>query len=212
MKNDQLSLFEHKLMEEVPKELPNLKNIIKIIPMLPAEYADEYQSLTIQYSFGESSFGKVIIGSTHKGVCYLAFEENKETALSELKKRYPKAHFINQANELQDKALAVFKNDGSELKKVTLHIKGTGFQLAVWNNLLNIPFGALTNYKHIAQKMGDNKLARPVGTSVGKNPVAYLIPCHRVVPLSGKVGGYRWGTERKKHIIQWERDQLDKYN
>lgn len=209
MATDQLSLFGDKPSNSISQKFPKLKNCIEIIQMAPEEYKNNFKSLTIQYTFGECIFGNVIVGSTSKGVCYLAFEENRETAFLDLKKRYPKANFIEQTNELHQKALAVFANKLGDLEKVQLHIKGTDFQLQVWHNLLEIPFGELANYRDIAEKIGGIELARPVGTAVGKNPVAYLIPCHRVVPLSGKVGGYRWGPKRKTRIIQWERSQLN---
>jgi AraC family transcriptional regulator of adaptative response/methylated-DNA-[protein]-cysteine methyltransferase len=98
----------------------------------------------------------------------------------------------------------IFANDWSEVSKIKLHLKGTDFQLKVWDALLKIPKGQLSSYGNIAHEIQNPKAARAVGTAIGSNPVAFLIPCHRVIQSSGEIGGYRWGNTRKTAIIGWE--------
>jgi AraC family transcriptional regulator of adaptative response/methylated-DNA-[protein]-cysteine methyltransferase len=105
---------------------------------------------------------------------------------------------------MQQNALFIFQNDWSKLPEIKLHLKGTDFQLKVWENLLKIPMGSLSTYGNLAEKIGNPNASRAVGTATGNNPVAYLIPCHRVIQSTGNLGGYRWGNTRKTAIIGWE--------
>ncbi len=98
----------------------------------------------------------------------------------------------------------MFRDDWSDLEKIKLHLKGTPFQIKVWNALLQIPMGSLKSYLEIANEIGDPHASRAVGTAIGNNPIAYLIPCHRVITSSGNLGGYHWGIDRKSAIIGWE--------
>jgi AraC family transcriptional regulator of adaptative response/methylated-DNA-[protein]-cysteine methyltransferase len=98
----------------------------------------------------------------------------------------------------------MFRDDWTDLDRIKLHLKGTAFQIKVWNALLRIPTGALKSYIEVARETGDPGASRAVGTAIGKNPVAYLIPCHRVITSSGNLGGYHWGIDRKSAIIGWE--------
>jgi AraC family transcriptional regulator of adaptative response/methylated-DNA-[protein]-cysteine methyltransferase len=108
---------------------------------------------------------------------------------------------------MQRNALLIFKQNGHELKQVKLHLKGTEFQLKVWEALLKIPAGQLISYGQLAQRIDKPKAARAVGTANGDNPVAFLIPCHRVIQSSGALGGYHWGLSRKAAMIGWEAAQ-----
>ncbi|EJL74968.1 bifunctional helix-turn-helix domain-containing protein/methylated-DNA--[protein]-cysteine S-methyltransferase [Chryseobacterium populi] len=177
---------------------------VKIEGMSPAEYKNGGKSLVINYSFSRSPFGNVITASTEKGICYMAFEHDKETALGNLKAQFPNASFFEKQDELQHNALSIFNKDWSQLNTIKLHLKGTDFQLKVWESLLTIPMGKLSTYGNLAEKIGNSKASRAVGTAVGSNPVAFLIPCHRVIQSSGNTGGYKWGSERKQLIIGWE--------
>lgn len=177
---------------------------VSIEGMSPAEYKNGGKNLNINYSFCESPFGKIITASTEKGICYMAFEENKENALRDLQSRFPNASFIEKEDELQQNALSIFNKDWSKLNTIKLHLKGTDFQLKVWESLLKIPLGKLSTYGNLANEIGNPKASRAVGTAIGSNPVAFLIPCHRVIQSSGKIGGYMWGSERKQLIIGWE--------
>ncbi|MCU7615039.1 methylated-DNA--[protein]-cysteine S-methyltransferase [Chryseobacterium sp. GMJ5] len=181
---------------------------IKIEGMSPAEYKNGGKNLIIQYRFSETCFGKVIVASTEKGICYMAFEENEEHALRELHHKFPNASFSEQHNDLQKNALSIFEKDWSHPETIKLHLKGTDFQLKVWESLLTIPMGKLSTYGNLAGKIGNSKASRAVGTAIGSNPVAFLIPCHRVIQSSGKLGGYMWGSDRKQLMIGWESSRV----
>lgn len=178
---------------------------IMLIGMTPFEYRDLGSYLTIRYDFTESPFGPIIVASTNKGVCYLAFYDgSQEEALNGLKKNFPKATYRAAHDILQQDAVEFFTRDQNAARKVKLHVKGTAFQLRVWGTLLSIPMGGLTAYAAIAKNIEYPKASRAVGSAVGSNPVAFLIPCHRVVKTSGEFGQYRWGSLRKTAMIQWE--------
>jgi AraC family transcriptional regulator of adaptative response/methylated-DNA-[protein]-cysteine methyltransferase len=182
---------------------------ISIEGMTPAEYRNGGRNLAINYSFASSPFGRLIVASTEKGVCYMAFEENEEKAFTDLKNRFLNADFHLESDEIQKNALTIFKDNSDSLSKIKLHLKGTDFQLKVWESLLKIPMGRLSTYGNIAEQIGNPKASRAVGTAIGSNPVAFLIPCHRVIQSSGVFGGYMWGTTRKTAIIGWENAKTD---
>lgn len=177
---------------------------INIEGMTPAEYKNGGKNLQINYSYAESPFGNLIVASTSKGICYMAFEDDETKALNALKQHFSNAKFQQKLDLIQQHALFIFQNDWSKLGDIKLHLKGTDFQLKVWESLLKIPMGQLSTYGHIASKIGHAKASRAVGTAIGNNPVAYLIPCHRVIQSSGNIGGYMWGSTRKTAIIGWE--------
>lgn len=177
---------------------------VNIEGMTPAEYKNGGKNLSIHYSFAESPFGSLVVASTPKGVCYMAFEEDEQKALADLKGKFPNAVFQRRLDLIQQNALFIFQNDWSRLPEIRLHLRGTEFQLKVWESLLKIPMGRLTTYGSIAQQLGTPNASRAVGTAVGSNPVAFLIPCHRVIQSTGMLGGYMWGTTRKAAIIGWE--------
>jgi AraC family transcriptional regulator of adaptative response/methylated-DNA-[protein]-cysteine methyltransferase len=177
---------------------------INIEGMTPAEYKNGGKNLTINYSFAESPFGNMIVASTQKGICYMAFNEDEKQSLSDLKSKFPNALFRQKLDLIQQNALFIFQHDWSKLNEIKLHLKGTDFQLKVWETLLKIPMGQLASYGAIAQKIKKPNASRAVGTAIGSNPVAFLIPCHRVIQSSGNFGGYMWGNTRKTAIIGWE--------
>ena len=177
---------------------------ITIEGMTPGEYKSGGESLAINYSFAESPFGEMIVASTLKGICHMAFVEDDKNALTGLRTKFPNASFQQKRDQIQQNALGIFQQDWGELNEIKLHLKGTEFQLKVWEALLSIPYGGLITYANIAGVIKHPKASRAVGTAIGNNPVAYLIPCHRVIQQSGNIGGYRWDTTRKKAIIGWE--------
>lgn len=177
---------------------------ISIEGMTPAEYKNGGKNLSINYSFSDSPFGRIIIASTDKGVCYMAFFSHEEQAFQLLQNNFPNAVFHYKDDDIQQSALNIFTHDWSKLKQIKLHLKGTEFQLKVWETLLKIPIGQLTTYGSIAGKIERIKASRAVGSAIGSNPVAYLIPCHRVIQSTGTLGGYMWGATRKTAIIGWE--------
>lgn len=177
---------------------------VNIEGMTPAEYKNGGKALTINYSFADSPFGNLIVASTDKGVCTMAFYDDDRQALDELRKNFPNASFSRRLDLLQQRALFIFQNDWSKLSEIKLHLKGTDFQLKVWEALLKIPMGKLSTYGAIAKKIQQPNASRAVGTAIGSNPVAFLIPCHRVIQSTGTFGGYMWGPTRKAAIIGWE--------
>ncbi|MCG2612901.1 methylated-DNA--[protein]-cysteine S-methyltransferase [Terrimonas sp. NA20] len=177
---------------------------ISIEGMTPGEFKNGGENLSINYSYAESPFGNVLVASTLKGICYMAFAEDKNIALQELHDRFPNAHYQQMLDLSQQNALYIFTQDWKELTKIKLHLKGTDFQLKVWETLLRIPLGGLTTYGKIAAQLNAAGASRAVGTAVGDNPVVFLIPCHRVIQSTGAIGQYHWGSNRKAAMIGWE--------
>lgn len=178
---------------------------VNIEGMTPGEYKNGGQALRINYSFAETPFGQVMVASTDKGICHLAFvDEGEEEALGSLKQLFPNAAYTQCPDRKQEDALSVFNRDWSKPDEIKLHLKGTSFQLKVWETLLKIPAGGLTTYADLATKSGHEGACRAVGTAIGRNPVAFLIPCHRVIKATGGIGNYHWGEVRKEAIIGWE--------
>ncbi len=177
---------------------------INIEGMTALEYKNEGENLTIKYFFYETIFGKIIVATTDKGICYVAFFETKQNAISYLKSRFKKAQYLEQETNFHLQVKHFFNNNFSCNEKIKLHLKGTSFQLKVWETLLTIPLGNLKSYGDIAKKIEAPKASRAVGSAIGDNPVAFLIPCHRVIQSTGIFGGYMWGAKRKTAIIGWE--------
>ena len=178
---------------------------IKVEGMTPGEYKHGGESLMINYSFADTPFGTVLVASTEKGVCHMAFaDEGENEALEKLKVIFPNAHYNQVVDRVQQNALFVFSQDWSKLDEVKLHLKGTDFQIKVWETLLKVPSGGLTTYGDLAKKAGYTGASRAVGSAVGNNPVAFLIPCHRVIKANGEIGQYHWGETRKNAIVGWE--------
>lgn len=182
---------------------------IKIEGMTPGEYKNGGENLHINYSFAESPFGNIIVASTTKGICHIAFADDKTLSLKTLMLKFPNAYFKQMTDLIQQNALFIFTHDWSKLNEIKLHLKGTGFQLKVWETLLKIPMGKLTTYGNIALHIDNSKASRAVGTAIGDNPVAFLIPCHRVIQSSGLLGGYHWGISRKTAMIGWEAAKIN---
>lgn len=181
---------------------------INIEGMTPGEYKNGGESLSIQYSYAETLFGDIIIASTQKGICHLAFTRNDEDDFAKLKAKFPKASFVQKTDLMQQYALQIFKGDWNNLPAIKLHLKGTAFQLKVWEILLHIPLGGITTYGNIAGLAHQPNASRAVGTAIGSNPVAYLIPCHRVIRSNGISGEYAWGSTRKTALLGWESAQV----
>jgi AraC family transcriptional regulator, regulatory protein of adaptative response / methylated-DNA-[protein]-cysteine methyltransferase len=181
---------------------------INIEGMTPGEYKNAGENLAINYSHAETPFGDVLIASTPKGICHLSFINNTAYGLHELQDAYKHARFVQKTDMLQQNALKIFSHDWSDLQQVKLHLKGTEFQLKVWQALLQIPSGYADTYSGIAGKILLPKASRAVGTAIGNNPVAFLIPCHRVIRSTGVTGEYRWHSDRKIALLGWEAAQL----
>jgi len=177
---------------------------INIEGMTPGEYKNGGENLSINYSYAESPFGEILAASTHKGICYMAFADNRQEAFNALQDNFPNAQYKQTVDLIQQNALYIFTHDWNKLSKIKLHLKGTTFQLKVWETLLKIPMGSLSTYGNIAAHIQSPKASRAVGSAVGDNPVAFLIPCHRVIQSTGTFGQYHWGSNRKTAMIGWE--------
>lgn len=177
---------------------------VTIEGMTPAEYKNGGKDLAINYSFAGSPFGNIIVASTEKGICYMAFVDDQSVAFAALQNYFPNANLRQMVDLIQQNALHIFTHDWAKLDQIKLHLKGTDFQLKVWQTLLKIPMGQLTTYGTIANTIENPNASRAVGTAIGSNPVAFLIPCHRVIQSTGIFGGYMWGATRKTAIIGWE--------
>jgi AraC family transcriptional regulator of adaptative response/methylated-DNA-[protein]-cysteine methyltransferase len=177
---------------------------VNIEGMTPGEYKNGGENLHINYSFAESPFGNIIVASTSKGICHIAFYDDENIAFANLQRQFPAAQYQQILDKEQQNALFIFSHDWSKLHQIKLHLKGTDFQLKVWEALLKIPMGKLATYGNIAKQLQNPNASRAVGTAIGDNPVAFLIPCHRVIQSSGALGGYHWGVNRKTAMIGWE--------
>ena len=177
---------------------------INIEGMTPGEYKNGGENLSITYSFAESPFGDILVASTSKGICHMAFADNDKEALKTLQDSFPNAHYKQMVDLIQQNALYIFTHDWKDLDKIRLHLKGTAFQIKVWEALLKIPMGQLSSYGNIADQLDSPGASQAVGSAVGSNPVAFLIPCHRVIQSTGVVGQYHWGSIRKTAMIGWE--------
>jgi AraC family transcriptional regulator, regulatory protein of adaptative response / methylated-DNA-[protein]-cysteine methyltransferase len=181
---------------------------ISIEAMTPGEFRNGGELLSIGYTFSETVFGNILIAATSKGVCKIDFIQDRLSAVSDLKRIWPNATLKENKNTHQQSVINFFMQDWSDLPQIKLHLKGTSFQLKVWEALLKIPSGALSTYSSVARLVDTPKAFRATGTAIGDNPIAYLIPCHRVIRSTGIIGEYHWGSTRKISMIGWEQSQL----
>ncbi|RFM27185.1 bifunctional transcriptional activator/DNA repair enzyme AdaA [Deminuibacter soli] len=177
---------------------------VSIEGMTPGEYKNGGESLVIDYAVYDTPFGPCLIASTMKGICHMSFLWDDEDVPFALQKAFPRARLVQRKTHIQQSALHLFEQNRHDLPAIKLHLKGTPFQLKVWEALLHIPSGGVQTYGTIASAIQMPMAARAVGTAVGDNPVAYLIPCHRVIRSSGITGQYHWGAARKKAMLGWE--------
>lgn len=170
--------------------------------MSPGDYAIKGAGLTIYEGWFSSPFGEVIAMGTNRGLCGLGFasEMGRDQARDDLVNRWPLALFEEKPNRLASWVEATFAGKGN----VDLHVMGAPLQIKVWEALMRIPSGYVTTYSNIAQSIQNPKAVRAVGTAVGRNPVSFIIPCHRVLRKSGELGGYHWGTPVKRAILAFE--------
>jgi AraC family transcriptional regulator of adaptative response/methylated-DNA-[protein]-cysteine methyltransferase len=204
LKEKQASLFDTALETGLSGTGRLHDLFMKIEGMTPGEYKNGGEALSINYSFAESPFGPLILAATPKGLCYLAFEEDREQAFRHLQEQFPNARFQQILDMIQQNALYFFTQDWNTLEQIKLHLKGTPFQLKVWEALLQIPMGELSSYGQVAAAANAERAYQAVGSAVGNNPVAFLIPCHRVIRSNGEFGEYHWGSTRKLAMIGWE--------
>lgn len=190
-----------------PSRLHDL--FVSLEAMSPGEYKKGGAGLQIDYGVHPTPFGQSLIAMTERGVCALQFVDvalddgDEPVAERRLKAAWPNAQLVCNQQVTADMCDRIFRATKPQAPLV-LHVKGTNFQIQVWRALLQIPFAGITTYQGLASAIGRPTAARAIGNAVGKNPVAYLIPCHRVIRESGDMGGYRWGLERKAALLGWE--------
>ena len=180
--------------------IPN-KVFAQIIPMPKEDWKKES---VISYSFFASPFGEMIVASMRQGVCYVGYVVPHEDPLQELRDRFPQNTLRLQKNRRHEHVEKLFAGKWRKRKPLSLYLKGTDFQLKVWEALLQIPTGKLFTYSKIATSVGSPKAQRAAGSAIGRNPILYIIPCHRVIAQNGKLGGFYWGIEKKMELLNVE--------
>ena len=175
--------------------------------MTPGEFARGGADLMIAWGWFDSPFGEVLAMGTDRGLCGMAFaaETGREATFADMAARWPAATLIEAPDRIAPWAAAAFGEGGD----AALHLIGAPFQIKVWEALLSIPSGHVTTYSDIAQVIGNPRAVRAVGTAVGRNPISWLIPCHRAMRKSGGLGGYHWGLPVKRAMLAWESARLD---
>ncbi|MGC9417662.1 MAG: methylated-DNA--[protein]-cysteine S-methyltransferase [Rhodovulum sp.] len=175
--------------------------------MSPGDYARHGAGLTISYGYFDGPFGDTLAMATDRGLCGLAFTEEtgRAAALADMAARWPEATFVEAPDRVAPMIEAAFSRTG----EARLHLIGAPFQIKVWEALLAVPSGHVTTYSEIARAIGNPKAVRAVGTAVGRNPISWLIPCHRALRKSGALGGYHWGLPVKRAMLAWEGARAD---
>lgn len=175
--------------------------------MSPGEYARAGEGLEIAWGWFETPFGPALAMGTDRGLCGLAFsaETGRAVAMADMRARWPKAAFIEAPERVRPWVEGAFRGRG----ETRLHLIGAPFQIKVWEALLQVPSGHVTTYSDIAAAIGRPKAVRAVGTAVGRNPVSWLIPCHRALRKAGGLGGYHWGLGVKRAMLAWEAARLE---
>jgi AraC family transcriptional regulator of adaptative response/methylated-DNA-[protein]-cysteine methyltransferase len=173
----------------------------------PGEYKQQGAGLTIRYGFHPTPFGECLLAVTDRGICHLAFVEagDRLRILGELKKQWARAGLVEDPPVTRPLVERIFFSQrGQGLPPLKLYLKGTNFQIKVWEALLRIPPGSVVSYENIAAAIGMPRATRAVSNAVAHNPIPVVIPCHRVIRKMGVLGGYRYGTARKKALLGWE--------
>ncbi len=175
--------------------------------MSPGEYARGGAGLVITHGWFDGPFGEMLVMATDRGICGLALsgETGRAAAMADMVSRWPGASYVEDPTALAPQAAAL----GALSGEARLHLIGAPFQIKVWEALMRIPSGHVTTYGEIAGAIGNPRAVRAVGTAVGRNPVSWLIPCHRALRKSGGLGGYHWGLPVKRAMLAWEGARAD---
>ncbi|MDE2444694.1 MAG: bifunctional helix-turn-helix domain-containing protein/methylated-DNA--[protein]-cysteine S-methyltransferase [Alphaproteobacteria bacterium] len=179
--------------------------------MSPGAYKSKGQGLTMSYGFHPSPFGLALVMITPLGLCGLAFADlgGEQSALADMMRRWPNAHYVEDSAQTAPFAARIFAadkwRDGTPIRITFI---GSDFEIRVWQSLLKIPVGRAVTYGDIAASIEKPKAARAVGAAVGRNPISFVVPCHRVIGKSGDITGYHWGLTRKRAILGWEQGRL----
>jgi AraC family transcriptional regulator of adaptative response/methylated-DNA-[protein]-cysteine methyltransferase len=186
--------------------------LVTVDAVTPGELKAAGAGLTVQYGVHDSPFGESLIGVTARGVCWLSFVAagGRPKAIAALAEQWRGATLVENARATQATLRRIFASaPRASRTPLPLLLKGTNFQLKVWEALLRVPDGALTTYQDLARRIGAPRAARAVGAAVAHNPIAYVIPCHRVIRATGNFGEYRWGADRKQAMLGWEAAATD---
>ncbi|AMC34638.1 methylated-DNA--[protein]-cysteine S-methyltransferase [Janthinobacterium sp. B9-8] len=181
-------------------------HFVHLEAVTPGEYKKAGAGVSIGYAVHNTPFGPAFIAITPRGICKFSFLQGEEIDehLADLCKKWPYAVLYEDRQATLEVSDGMFDGAKKPDKPISLHVAGTNFQVSVWKALLQIPPAAVVSYSQVASAIGSPSAARAVGTAIGSNPVAFLIPCHRVIQQSGKLGGYYWGETRKHAIHAWE--------
>jgi AraC family transcriptional regulator of adaptative response/methylated-DNA-[protein]-cysteine methyltransferase len=181
-------------------------HFIQLEAMTPGQFKTGGQGVDIDYGVVATPFGDAFLASTERGICSFEFIQQPDVQpfLVQLADRWPQAEFRKNQVRVDELARQIFSDKIVSDKPLSLHVSGTNFQVMVWRALLQIPVAKVASYQQVAKLIKRPKAARAIGQAVGKNPVAFLIPCHRVIQQSGNLGGYHWGQTRKQAIHVWE--------
>jgi AraC family transcriptional regulator of adaptative response/methylated-DNA-[protein]-cysteine methyltransferase len=179
--------------------------------MSPGDYALGGAGLTVFWGWFDSPFGPALVMGTERGICGIGFaaETGAQATFEDLISRWPRADFVEDPEMLRPWVLSAFGAAGNQNADTPLYLIGAPFQIKVWEALLRIPTGHVTTYSELAGAVGHAKAVRAVGTAVGRNPVSWLIPCHRAMRKSGGLGGYHWGLPVKRAMLAWEGARAD---
>jgi AraC family transcriptional regulator of adaptative response/methylated-DNA-[protein]-cysteine methyltransferase len=177
---------------------------VRILPMSGDGLSSDGRGPDVRFSFFNSTFGECIVASTSEGICHLAFCSERARAVDDLKVLRRFGLIREESDPLHLAARVCMSDPLSYTGTIQLHLAGTAYQIRVWEELLKIPFGGTTSYGRLAKTLGDPRSSRAVGAAVGRNPVAYIVPCHRVLHSDGGIGNYMWGSDRKREILAWE--------
>jgi len=181
-------------------------HFVQLEAVTPGEYKQRGAGLVIDHGMHDTPFGQAFVALTPRGICNFSFldEQAPQTPLSALAQRWPEAELREAPSRTQSVIHTMFDGSKAPDRPISLHVSGTNFQISVWRALLQIPPAKVVSYAQVASAVGNPKAARAVGLAVGANPVALMIPCHRVIQQNGKLGGYHWGETRKQAIHAWE--------
>jgi AraC family transcriptional regulator of adaptative response/methylated-DNA-[protein]-cysteine methyltransferase len=181
-------------------------HFVQLEAATPGEYKTGGAGLSIDYGVHSSPFGDIFVAATARGICKLSFLDQTDLTadITDLQRRWPNALLRHNAPASLKIIDRIFSGTGPVDRPLSLHVCGTNFQVNVWRALMQIPAGTLRSYSHIAKAVGKPMAARAVGSAIGSNPIAFFIPCHRVLQQSGNIGGYHWGLTRKHLIHAWE--------
>ena len=182
--------------------------IIKI--MTDEDLQKDGANLSLSLQFIETPFGQALIAATATGICHLSFDNSKKIAIDQLKKRFPRAHMEPNESPHIAKAISCFASPKPDTTQLALHVRATPFQEKVWRALCTIEPGTVCSYTDIALAIAQPKAQRAVGSAIGKNDVAFILPCHRVIGSDGAMTGYRWGKERKAKMLEWEAEPVSR--